>query len=84
MASLASRPPEVQLQNSATASMASGATVRHKNTRSSCSKAKYSPMAVTRPHAVESEVSTRRWRNAFRRFRRLFLGESEGSTFQDE
>eukprot|EP00964_Phaeocystis_antarctica_P065406 scaffold39466_cov62-Phaeocystis_antarctica.AAC.7 len=77
--SLALRPPEVQLQNSATASMSSEAA-GHKNTRSSCSKAKYSPMAVTRPHAMKSEASTRRWRFEHCRFRRLVSGESEGSS----
>eukprot|EP00964_Phaeocystis_antarctica_P059340 scaffold35220_cov66-Phaeocystis_antarctica.AAC.2 len=60
--------------------MASGATGWHRNTRSNCSKAKYSPMAVTKPHAVESEASTRRRRTEHCRFCRLVPGVSEGSS----
>eukprot|EP00964_Phaeocystis_antarctica_P036712 scaffold20955_cov66-Phaeocystis_antarctica.AAC.5 len=91
---LPSRLVDVQSQNSPTPSEAhsfvdslevnsptASEAVVHKNTRSSCSKAKYSPMAVTRPHAVASEASTRRWRIEHRRFCRLVSGESEGSSF---
>eukprot|EP00964_Phaeocystis_antarctica_P040803 scaffold23354_cov58-Phaeocystis_antarctica.AAC.1 len=84
--------PDAQSQNSPTApdvefglgcplpnSLTTSDVAEHKNTRSSCSKAKYSPTAAMRPHAMESKASTRRWRTEHRRFCRLVSGESEGS-----
>eukprot|EP00964_Phaeocystis_antarctica_P077929 scaffold48431_cov64-Phaeocystis_antarctica.AAC.3 len=39
-------------------------------------------MAEAKPHAIESEASTRRWDIEHRRFCCLVSGESEGSSFE--